>query len=310
MLSLPMESPPQAVEGVVERIRAVYARWNRSTTPAQMRQDWDAFLWREVPDVRTTDLAIGSLKARWIEGTGVESDKSRDRVLLYFHGGGYKMGSAVSHHELMCRLSASACCRVLGLDYRLLPEHRFPAPVEDALAAWHWLLAQGYAPRQIAVAGDSAGGGLAAALLLRLRGDGAALPAAAVLLSALTDFETRGASYETRAASDPIHNRQLIQGLARQYLGAGGDVRQPLASPLNGELAGLPPLLLQVGDRETGLDDSVLFARKAAAAQVPVSLEVWEGMIHVFQQFPDELVEARKAVARIGDFLNNIWSTP
>ena len=273
-----------------------------------MRQDWDAFLWREVPGVRTTDVAVGPLKARWVDAAGVDTGKSRGRVLLYFHGGGYKMGSAASHHELMCRLSATAGCRVFGLDYRLLPEHRFPTPVEDAAAAWRWLLGQGYAPRQIAVAGDSAGGGLAAALLLRLRGDNAALPAAAVLLSALTDFETRGASYDTRAARDPIHNRQLIQALARQYLGADGDLRQPLASPLNGELAGLPPLLLQVGDRETGLDDSVQFARKAAAAGVPVTLEVWEGMIHVFQQFPDELAEARDAVARIGAFLNNIWS--
>jgi len=304
MLSLPMRSPPQAVEAVIERIRAVYGHWDRSTPAVQMRQDWDAFLWRDVPGVRATDVAVGALKARWVEARGADGS----RVLLYFHGGGYKMGSAVSHHELMCSLSAAASCRVLGLDYRLLPEHRFPAPVEDAVAAWRWLLERGYAPRRIAVAGDSAGGGLAAALLLQLREAGAALPAAAVLLSALTDFETRGASYDTRAACDPIHNRALIQALGRQYLGAEGDARQPLASPLNGELAGLPPLLLQVGDRETGLDDSVLFAQKAAAAGVPVTLEVWEGMIHVFQQFPDELAEARDAVARIGAFLNNIWS--
>lgn len=298
-----MQSTPQAVDGVIQRIRAVYGRWDRSTTPAQMRQDWDAFLWREVPDVRRGEVAIGALKARWIEAAGADPE----RVLLYFHGGGYKMGSAASHHELMCRLSAAAGCRVLGLDYRLLPEHRFPAPVEDALAAWRWLLQQGCSPQRIALAGDSAGGGLAAALLLRLRDDNAMLPAGAVLLSALTDFETRGASYETRAARDPIHNRALIQALARQYLGADGDASQPLASPLNGELAGLPPLLLQVGDRETGLDDSVLFARKAAAADVSVTLEVWEGMIHVFQQFP-ELAEAREAVARIGVFLDRVWS--
>ncbi|HWY23645.1 MAG TPA: alpha/beta hydrolase [Nevskia sp.] len=305
MLSLPMRSPPQAVEAVIERIRAVYSRWKRDTSAAQMRQDWDSFLWREVAGVRTTEVGVGALKARWIDAAGADAS----RVLLYFHGGGYKMGSSASHHELMCRLSAVAGCRVLGLDYRLLPEHRFPAPLEDAAAAWSWLQEQGYAPRQIVVAGDSAGGGLAAALLLQLREAGAALPAAAVLLSALTDLETRGASYDTRAARDPIHNRALIQALARQYLGAEGDARQPLASPLNGELAGLPPLLLQVGDRETGLDDSVLFAQKAAAAGVPVTLEVWEGMIHVFQQFPDELAEARDAVARIGAFLNHIWST-
>ncbi len=149
---------------------------------------------------------------------------------------------------------------------------------------------------------------MVAAALLSLRDQGVPLPAAAVLLSALTDFETRGASYETRAAVDPIHSRQLIQALARQYLGREGDVRQVLASPLNGDLHGLPPLLLQVGDRETGLDDSVLFAQKAAKAGVDATLQVWEGMIHVFQQFPAELIEAQDAIDRIGVFLKSRWS--
>jgi acetyl esterase/lipase len=170
------------------------------------------------------------------------------------------------------------------------------------------LLERGYAPDRIALAGDSAGGGMAAAALLSLRDQGVPLPAAAVLLSALTDFETRGASYETRAAVDPIHSRQLIQALAKQYLGREGDVRQTLASPLNGELRGLPPLLLQVGDRETGLDDSVLFAAKAIAAGVDATLQVWEGMIHVFQQFPAELIEAQDAIDQIGVFLKSRWS--
>ena len=299
-----MRSSPAAVEHVVTRIRTIYSGWNRHTPIQQMRRDWDEFLWFDALMPRVEEVDIGGLRGRWIEGTGAR----RDLVLLYFHGGGYKMGSNRSHHDLMSRLSAAAGCRVLGLNYRLLPEHRFPAPVEDACLAYRWLLQQGFAARSIAFAGDSAGGGMAAAALLSLRAQDVALPVAAVLLSALTDFEARGASYETRAALDPIHNRQLIQSLGRQYLGKEADVSQPLASPLNGELSGLPPLLLQAGDRETGLDDSVLFAEKAAGAGVDVTLQVWEGMIHVFQQFPAELIEAQDAVDRIGAFLKSKWS--
>ena len=301
---MPMRSAPSAVDHVVARIRTVYGGWNRHTPIQQMRRDWDEFLWFDALAPRIADVEIDGLRARWIDAKSARPDY----VLLYFHGGGYKMGSVRSHHDLMSRLSAAAGCRVLGLDYRLLPEHVFPAPIEDACRAYRWLLDQGYAPGRIAFAGDSAGGGVAAAALLSLREQGVPLPAAAVLLSALTDFETRGASYETRAAVDPIHNRQLIQALARQYLGREGDVRQVLASPLNGELHGLPPLLLQVGDRETGLDDSVLFAAKAAAAGVDATLQVWEGMIHVFQQFPAELIEAKDAIDHIGAFLKSRWS--
>lgn len=303
-LKLPMRSAPSAVDQVVARIRTVYSGWHRHTSIQQMRHDWDEFLWFDALATRTENLEIDGLQVCWIEAKGARDES----VLLYFHGGGYKMGSIRSHHDLMSRLSAAAGCRVLGLNYRLLPEHVFPAPVEDACRAYHWLLQQGFAASNIAFAGDSAGGGIAAAALLTLRDQGVALPAAAVLLSALTDFETRGASYETRAVLDPIHNRQLIQALGRQYLGRERDMRQSLASPLNGELSGLPPLLLQVGDRETGLDDSVLFAEKAASAGVDATLQVWEGMIHVFQQFPAELIEAKDAIDRIGIFLKSKWS--
>jgi acetyl esterase/lipase len=304
MTTIPMSSSPEAVERVIARIRGVYARWNRQTSIEQMRKDWDGFLWSDAFAAQTEDVAVDGLTARWIDAESTPSD----RALIYFHGGGYKMGSVVSHHDLMARLSAAAGCRVLGINYRLLPEHAFPAPVEDACSAYRWVLDRGGVPGRVALAGDSAGGGLVAAAMLALRAQGAPLPAAGVMLSALTDFETRGASYETRAAADPIHNGALIQSLARQYLGREGDPRQPLASPLNGDLHGLPPLLLQVGDRETGLDDSVMFAERAERAGVKVRLEVWEGMIHVFQQFAAELSEARQAIVRIGSFLESCWS--
>jgi acetyl esterase/lipase len=270
-----------------------------------MRRDWDELFWSDRVPCTTEDLSASGVRARWIAAPNARAD----HVLMYLHGGGYKMGSLASHHDLMARLSAAARCRVLGVDYRLLPEHRFPAPVDDALAVYHWLLEQGFAPQHLAIAGDSAGGGLTAATLVALRDSGKPLPAAAVMLSAWTDLAADGPSYITRADADPIHQRPMIQALAAQYLGPEGDPRDPLASPLYADLAGLPPLLLQVGDRETGLDDSILFAEKARQAGVEVELEVWPQMIHVFQQFAEDLPQAREAIARIGGFLEQKWQT-
>jgi acetyl esterase/lipase len=207
----------------------------------------------------------------------------------------------------MARLSRAARCRVLGVDYRLAPEHPFPAPVTDALAAYSWVLTQGVPAARIAFGGDSAGGGLAAAALLAMRERDLPQPAAAVLLSAWTDLTAAGESYTTRAAADPIHQRGMILATARHYLGEHGTATDPLASPLFGNLEGLPPLLLQVGDCETGLDDSTRFAAKARAAGVAVEIEIYDHMIHVFQQFPDLLPEARQAIDSIGRFLSSVW---
>jgi len=294
-----------AIERVIARVRAIYARWNRSTSIEQMRNDWDQAFWSDVVPVSTLAASANGVDVRWI----VAEQARAERVLIYFHGGGYKMGSVVSHHDLMARLSHEAGCRVLGVNYRLLPEHTFPAPVEDACVAYDWVLDQGCKPQQIAFAGDSAGGGLVAASMLALRDRGRPLPAAGVMLSAWTDLEANGASYGTRAQADPFHQRAMILALARQYVGPNGNARDPLASPLHGSLHDLPPLLLQVGGRETGLDDSTLFAAKAQAAGVDARLEVWDDMIHVFQQFASELPEARQAITNIGVFLNSIWSS-
>jgi acetyl esterase/lipase len=293
----------EAIERVIARIQSVYAGWRRHTPIETMRRDWDELFWVDHLACETQDRLANGVQVRWITASGA----GEDRVLVYLHGGGYKMGSLTSHHDLMVRLSRAADCRVLGVDYRLLPEYRFPEPLEDALAVYDWLLEQGFEPRRMALAGDSAGGGLTAAALLALRDKGRPLPAAAVMLSAWTDLSASGDSYQSRAAADPIHQRPMILALARQYLGDEGDPHDPLASPLYGDLVGLPPLLLQVGDRETGLDDSTLFASKAREAGVAVELEVWPGMIHVFQQFAEELPEAREAIERIGVFLRRQW---
>lgn len=288
-----------AVDAVVARILATYGRWGRGTPIADMRRDFEALHAPPADVSRPLRLSANGVPAAWIgpEGAG------RDRAILFFHGGGFQMGSIASHLSLMSGIAAAAGVRVLGIEYRLAPEHRFPAPVEDALAAYDWLKREGYAARRIALAGDSAGGGLALSLLHALKARGEALPACAALMSPWTDMEASGETYASRASADPIHQRPMIQALARTYLGRGGDPRDPLASPLLGEFGGLPPLLIQVGDRETVLDDSRRLAERARAAGVAATLEAWDGMIHVFQLHAGELPEARDAIAGIGAFL-------
>lgn len=289
----------QAVEGVIERVRQVYRGWKRDTTVAQMRQDWDELFGGVPVNAQIEVVDAGGVKAQWVSAPCADTQFA----VLYFHGGGFQVGSVVSHRALMADLSAAAQCRVLGVDYRLAPEHRYPAALDDAWAAYQWLIDQGFAPNRIALAGDSAGGGLALSLLLRLRDVGQALPAAAVLMSPWTDLTASGGSYGTRADSDPIHQRQMIVAMARNYLGKDGNAADPMVSPLFANLQGLPPLLAQVGDRETVLDDSRDFVARAKESGVNATLQVWDHMIHVFQQFPTELPEARAAIDDMGNFL-------
>ncbi|MDT4838504.1 Monoterpene epsilon-lactone hydrolase [compost metagenome] len=293
----------QAVETVIARVRAVYGRWRRDTSIEDMRRDWDELFWSDRLPCETQDQVANGVPVRWVRALEVRAK----RTLIYLHGGGFKMGSLTSHHDLMVRLSRAGDCRVLGVDYRLLPEHRFPEPLVDVLAVYDWLLGRGYEPQHMALAGDSAGGGLAAATLLALRDKGRPLPACAALLSAWTDLRVSAESYHTRAELDPIHQQPMLLALARQYLGETGNPSDPLASPMCGDLVGVPPLLLQVGEREVGFDDSALFAAKARKAGCQVELDVWPEMIHVFQQFADELPEAREAIEHIGAFLKRHW---
>lgn len=290
-----------AVAGIVARVRAVYGRWRRDTPVEQMRADWDT-LFSATGDAAFEPVQAGGVPCAWVTAEGARTD----RVIVYFHGGGFQVGSLHSHRELMARLSAAAGVRVLGVDYRLAPEHHHPAPLQDALAVLQWLRGQGLTGHDLALAGDSAGGGLALSTLLALHGRGDALPAAAFVMSAWTDLAATGDSYETRAAADPIHQRPMIQAMARNYLGSGADPRDPLASPLyasDAALAALPPLLMQVGDRETVLSDSEAFAHRVCAAGGQARCQAWPGMIHVFQQFPGDLPEARDALDQSGRFL-------
>lgn len=291
------------VDAVVARVQATTSRWGRGTTPAQMRQDWDA-LFPAAVDAHLSPADVGGVPGEWVVAPGAS-----DAVLLYLHGGGFQVGSSRSHRELMAALSAEAGCRVLGLDYRLAPEHRWPAARDDARAAWDGLIAQGLLPRQIVLAGDSAGGGLVLHLLLALRDAGQPMPAASVTLSAWTDLSASGDSHATHADADPLNQRATLLAMARTALGKDADPRDPSASALFADLHGLPPLLMQVGDREIVFSDSSDFAARARAAGVDVTLQVWPGMVHVFQQFP-ELAAARRARRDIGRFVRQHLNPP
>ena len=225
-----------------------------------------------------------------------------DRCVLYLHGGAWCLGSPRTHRRLVADLASGAGVRAVSVDYRLAPEHPYPAGLDDSVAAYRWLLERRVDPSRIVVAGDSAGGNLAAALLLRLRDEGIPLPAGAVLLSPATDLALTGPSHVTRKEVDPFFAKVGPVRFVEDYVGSH-DVRAPCISPLYADLGGLPPMLIHVGDHEVLLDDSVRFAERATAAGVDARLVVWPGMFHVFQTFAPFLPEARRADREIGDFI-------
>lgn len=247
--------------------------------------------------VTCTPVEAGGVSAEWSVAAGAAEDK----VILYVHGGGYVMGSAGSHRDMTGRLSKAAGARVLSLNYRMAPEHPFPAAVDDAVAAYKWLLDQGIKPANIAIAGDSAGGGLALATLLAIRDGGHPVPAAGIGISPWVDMEGTGETMTTRAAVDPVVQKEGLLGMAKLYLG-DADPKNPLAAPLHANMAGLPPLLIQVGDHETLLDDSNRIAERARKAGVDVTLKVWDEMPHVWHLFAPILPEGQQAIDEIGAF--------
>jgi len=233
----------------------------------------------------------------------IAAEGTRDeRVVLYLHGGGYCVGSPLTHRDIAWRLSAASAARVLLLDYRRAPENIFPTAVHDVVAAYRWLLEQGIDPAHLALAGDSAGGGLALAAMVQLRDEGIPQPAAAALLSPWVDLALTGGSLHSRAGDDPVLTLAQLQEFARLYLGEN-DPREPLASPLYADLTGLPPLLIQAGTAEILLDDAVRLAERAEAAGVEVTLDIWPEMIHVWQGFAGFLPEGQTAVTQIGAYI-------
>jgi acetyl esterase/lipase len=248
--------------------------------------------------VNVERVAAPARPAEWLTPPGVRADA----VVLYLHGGGYVIGSPRSHRHLAAAIARAAGTRALLLDYRLAPEHPFPAAIEDAVAAYQWLLRQGIAPARVVIGGDSAGGGLTMATLLALRDRGLPLPAGAVCISPWVDLTNSAPSYTTKAAVDPIVTLDGITQLAQAYIGTG-DPKQPLVSPLYADLRGLPPLLIHVGSDEVLLDDALGLGARARAAGVDATVREWPQMIHVWHWFLSMLDEADQAITDIGAFV-------
>jgi phosphinothricin tripeptide acetyl hydrolase len=281
--------------------------FTRGTIPEQ-RAAMDQVASTSKPPVGMTVRSdrLGGRDAEWLEA----ADGAPDAVVLYLHGGGYCIGSLATHRPLAGRMAQACGCQVVTLDYRLAPEHPFPAAVEDACAAYGQILANGTAPDRMAVAGDSAGGGLAIALLLALRSAGTPLPAALVCLSPWTDLTQSAPAYDDRADLDPMVTRAGLDEMAAAYLG-DTDPRTELASPLFGDLDGLPPARIEVGENEVLFDDATGMADRLRSAGVDVSLVVWPDLIHVFQAFPGELIpEADSSIDGVGAFVRGHLGLP
>jgi acetyl esterase/lipase len=268
----------------IEELRAGFAALAKHYPPAA-----DALFER---------VDVSGVPAEWVS---IKRGKQQP-VILYFHGGGYCIGSAGTHRDLVSRLCRVAGGRALSVDYRLAPENPHPAAVQDGVAAYRWLRKQGVLAKSIVVAGDSAGGGLTLATLLALRNGGDDLPAAGICISPVTDLAKEGESMRTKVELDPMVNPKSSTRYAQWYIG-GADPKTPLGSPLYADLDGLPPLLILVGTSEVLFDDSTRFAKKAKEAGVNCELEVWEEMVHIWPFFAAELPEGRQAIDRIGSFI-------
>jgi len=288
----------------IDAIRRILEANPRPAGLGERRQRLDA-LGEQYPlptDVRVETADADGVAAEWTAAPGAESE----RVILYLHGGGYTAGSLKSHRHMLAQAGREAKARTMALEYRLAPEHPFPAAVEDAVAGYRFLLSRGFSPNRIAVAGDSAGGGLTVALLVSLRDAGLPLPACAWCISPWVDLEGTGASMTAKATVDPMVQQGYLIELAEAYLD-GVNPRTPLAAPLYADLKGLPPMLIQVGSAETLLDDAVRLAGAAGSADVRVRLEVWPDMIHVWQLFYQQVAAGRRALAEAGAFIRSNW---
>ena len=284
-------------------LRQQIASRPRATELAQRRRDIDARgkAYGLAADVKLEQTRANGVNAEWTRTPGDDPDGA----ILYVHGGGYVIGSLDSHRHMVAEIGRAAGVPALALDYRLAPEHPFPAPVEDTLNGYRFLLERGIRPERICIAGDSAGGGLVVAAMLAIRGAGLPQPGCGWCISPWTDLACTGASMIDNASRDPSVQKPGVLEFAGIYL-AGADPRSPLASPIHGDLRGLPPLLIQVGAVETLLDDSLALARVAGLADVYVELQVWPEMIHVWHLFHPQLTAGRRAIASGGTFVRGV----
>jgi monoterpene epsilon-lactone hydrolase len=276
---------------------------NMATNPPldQLRdftEDWGT-LTAEPVGVDYIETNAGGAAAMWAVPKGC----AEDRVVLALHGGGFISGSMYTHRKLFGHLAKRIGCRALILDYRRTPEHVYPAQLDDAVAAYRWLLDQEITAGHIALTGDSSGGGLAIATLLRIRDLGLPMAAALMSMSAWTDMELSGETYESNREKDVLFRKEIVGALVGMFLGQDGNRRDPYASPLYAILAGLPPVYMQVGGDEALLDDSRVLAERAKKAGVDVRLDVFPEMLHTFQMAAGRAPEADDAIGRLADWV-------
>jgi acetyl esterase/lipase len=285
----------------IDAVRALLTSKPRPSGWAERRQRLDEVgsHWPVADDVKLDAVDLDGVPGEWSIVAG--SDASR--VLMFFHGGGYCSGSILSHRRMVTEAGRAAGMRTLAVGYRLAPEHPFPAALDDARTAWRFLRRQGFAAGNVAIGGDSAGGGLTLALIIELRDAMEELPGCAWLVSPWTDLTMSGSTLMTKDAADPLIHEAYLHELADAYLPAGMDRKDPRVSPLYADLAGLPPMLIQAGSAETLLDDAARLAFTAGAAEVAVTLEIWPHMIHAWHLWNAHLEPGRHALANAGRFV-------
>ncbi|MFF2015344.1 alpha/beta hydrolase [Paenibacillus sp. NPDC058177] len=277
-----------------------------SASVDEVRKITEEQMWGSLPvasDLITEEVDIDGMQGEW----QFFPESSEERVLLYLHGGGYMMGSINSHRSESSEIGRAAQARTLTINYRLAPEHPFPAPIEDAMKAYSWLLDQGYHPKNIIIAGESAGGNLTAALLMYIRDTGTPLPAGGIMISPWIDLGLTGETYTTREGVDPINTKAAIQQLADNYLN-GVSPTVPYASPIHGDLRGLPPIYVMVGEAEVMLSESLTFVTRAALAGVDIRFRSWPAMFHNWIFCHSFLEEAREGVDSAGAFMEELYT--
>jgi monoterpene epsilon-lactone hydrolase len=287
------------LQALVTRLKSAFGPAN--PTVEELRMGWEK-LAASLPIADDVQFESDDLAGVAVEWTSLPNSRTGP-FLLYFHGGGYNIGSVTSYRQFVGRLSRACGYKVLSVEYRLAPENRFPAAVEDAATAYRILLARGHLPENIIIAGDSAGGGLALALMLALKEKDIEQPRAAILFSPSTDLAKTGGMIVTHRDRDPVIRIDTTNAHALRYLGPEGNPDHPLASPLYGEHSGLPPLLILVGTEEMLLDDSRRVAERAKNVGVEVTLEIWDGMFHVWPFFAAILLEGQSAIDRVGQYV-------
>lgn len=276
--------------------------WAQGTVQEQRsRQEKSARFFKIPKEIQCQPFRINDISAEWIS-----CSDAKDGMILYLHGGAYSLGSINIHREYLSRLALTTRQKVLAINYRLAPEHPFPAALEDSLMSYRWLLSQGTNPSRIVIAGDSAGGGLALSTLVSLRDAGDLLPACTVCISPWVDLTSRVKSANSRINIDPILNFKLLEMYAKYY---AGDLQRniPLISPVFADLKGLPPLLIHVGTNEILLDQATQILENARIAGVNVTLKTWEGMFHVFQLLAF-LPETQYSLDHINQYIGSVFN--